>query len=503
MWLSHVVRRGLARRPEQFALRDVRRDVTWRALDRDVRALAERLRRDAGPGDRVVVLSANRVEIIETYLACAAAGLVAVPVNPALTDAELSALVAPVEPSAAVADTAGLARLAEAFPQLPRLDIETVAALPDAKESWRGDGGDPAAPVAILHTSATTGRAKGVVVDQRSLQLNALSWIADVRPEPGTAFLNAGPLFHGSVVIALDHLAAGGTVCVLDRFTPQGALTALERWRIEHTFLVPSMVRLLLDTKGLAEADLGALRLLLHGAAPMPAELADEARKRLGVALQTIYGITEGGGPVLSLRPDDPVGEPPVPGAVCVGNPMLGTRLRILDQNGNEVPAGTVGELHVGGDGLMQGYWHNPDATDEVLRDGLLNTRDLGCLGPDGRVWVVDRRNDLIIRGGQNVYPAEIEHVLRRSPNVADVVVVAVPSTVWGQIPVAFVQPVRPGLFDADELLGRCVAELAGYKRPGRFLPVDRIPRNPAGKALRGELRERAREAVSTTKGAR
>ena len=497
MWLTHVVRRGLDRDPDALALRDSLRDVSWRRLDRDVRALACRLLHDILPGSRVLVLSGNRVEVLETYLACAAAGMVAVPVNPALTDPELGAIVESVEPSAAVAEAGFAARLAELFPGLPLMDIADVAELPDADPEFAAaEGGGLADPVLILHTSATTGRAKGVVVDQRSLQVNALSWLADVGPRPGTAFLNAGPLFHGSVVIALDHLAAGGTVCVLDRFTPQGCLAALQRWEIEHAFLVPSMVRLLLETRSLVGADLSKLRLLLHGAAPMPGELARQAREQLGVDLQTIFGITEGGGTVLSLRPGTAVGEPPVPGAVCVGVPMLGAGLRITDDEGHEVPTGVIGEIQVTGDGLMQSYWKNPDATADVLRGGWLNTHDLGCLDADGRVWIVDRRNDLILRGGQNVYPAEIEHVLRQSPNVADVVVVPLPSELWGQTPVAFVQPATPEGFDASELLGRCVDGLAPYKRPSHFLPVERIPRNPAGKALRAQLRDRAREIV-------
>ncbi|MCT2589313.1 AMP-binding protein [Streptomyces sp. N2-109] len=514
MWLTHVLRRGLDHDPDALALRDSRRDVSWRQLDRDVRALASLLRRDATAGSRVLVLSGNRVEVLETYIACAAAGLVAVPVNPALTDPELTRIVDSVEPSAAMADDAGLARVSALYPDLPRTDLGSVAELASSAEDAAQDaaqeaarsaasgdgehwGGSLTEPVMILHTSATTGRAKGVVVDQRSLQANALSWLADVRPEPGTPFLNAGPLFHGSVVIALDHLAAAGTVCVLDRFTPQGALAALEKWKIEHAFLVPSMVRLVLEAKSLATTDVSALRLLLHGAAPMPEALAREARDKLGAELQTIFGITEGGGPVLTLRPNTVVGEPPVPGAVCIGVPMLGAGLRITDRQGNDVAEGAIGELHVAGDGLMQGYWKNTEAAAEVLRDGWLNTHDLGCFDTYGRVWVVDRRNDLILRGGQNVYPAEIEHVLRQSPHVADVVVVPLASELWGQTPVAFVQPVSPEQFDEAELLGLCVAELAAYKRPSHFLPLDVVPRNPSGKALRAPLRDRAHQLIT------
>jgi acyl-CoA synthetase (AMP-forming)/AMP-acid ligase II len=175
---------------------------------------------------------------------------------------------------------------------------------------------------------------------------------------------------------------------------------------------------------------------------------------------------------------------------------MLGAGLRITDDEGHQVPAGVIGEIQVSGDGLMQSYWKNAEATVDVLRGGWLNTHDLGCLDADGRVWVVDRRNDLILRGGQNVYPAEIEHVLRQSPNVADVVVVPLPSDLWGQTPVAFVQPVSPERFDEAELLGLCVDGLAPYKRPSHFRPLERIPRNPSGKALRTQLRDSAREIL-------
>ncbi|MFB7470634.1 class I adenylate-forming enzyme family protein [Kitasatospora sp. NPDC056184] len=498
MWLEHLVRRGLERRPDAYALRDRNRDVTWRRLHRDVHALAARLAELVGPGDRIAVVSGNRVEVLETYLACAVARVVAVPVNPALTDREIDDILDSVEPALLVAEPVHADRLRERRPDLPALDITGIADLPPAaaEPSTSGELGDP---VAILHTSATTGKAKGVVVDQRSFKLNALSWLADVAPEPGTAFLNAGPLFHGSMVIALDYLAAGATVCVLDRFTPQGCLAALERWGIEHAFLVPSMVRLVLDARGLADADLSRLRLLLHGAAPMPADLAAEAIERLGVDLGNVYGITEGGGPAISSGPGTAPGEPAVPGAVCLGRPMLGTAARFVDEHGAPVAPGAVGELELRGDGLMQGYWKNPEATADTVRDGWLRTKDLGYTGPDGLVWLVDRRNDLILRGGQNVYPAEIEHVLRRSPNVADVVVVPVPDPIWGQTPVAFVQPTGPDAYDEAELFDLCVAGLAAYKRPSRFLPIDLVPRNPAGKALRARLRDLASE----TSGAR
>jgi acyl-CoA synthetase (AMP-forming)/AMP-acid ligase II len=495
MWLPHVLRRNVLRNPDGLALRDRRRDVTWREFARDVAALAAVLAKRVPVGGRVLMLSGNRVEMLEAYFACAAAGVVATPVNPGLVDPEIAYIETTTQPSLAIVDEAGRERLRVNRPDLPILSIEDIAGLPASAPLDRASA--LTEPVAILHTSATTGRPKGVVVDQRSFQLNALSWIADVGVPPGTAFLNPCPLFHGSMVIALDYLAAGATVCVLDKFTPNGCLAALEQWRIEHAFLVPSMVRLLLESRALESTDLSALTLISHGAAPMPAELEAAAKARLGVALQTIFGITEGGGPVLSLKPDDKPGSPPVPGAVCVGLPMLGTEVRVLDEHGAPAEVDEVGELHLRGDGLMQGYWRDPDATDAALRQGWLNTKDLGCIGQDGYLWVVDRRNDLILRGGQNVYPAEIEHVLRMCPQVADVAVVPATSMTWGQTPVAFIQQEPGAALAEDTLIELCVTQLASYKRPSAFVFVEQIPRNPAGKILRAGLRKRAEEHAS------
>ncbi|SDW77850.1 Acyl-CoA synthetase (AMP-forming)/AMP-acid ligase II [Amycolatopsis xylanica] len=484
MWLNQILRRNAVRRPDAIALADVRREVTWRDFEREVSALAASLKTKAAPGDRVAMVSDNRLEMIEAYFACAAAGVVAVPVNPALADPEIEYILGSVDPAAAVGDETGRRRLAAVRPGLPVIALDE----PFGEAAPVAANADTSVPVAILHTSATTGKPKGVVVDERSFQANALSWLADVGVPDGTVFLNACPLFHGSMVIALDYLAAGTTVYVLDKFTPQGCLRALEARRVTHAFLVPSMVRLLLDCRGLADTDLGTLRLLLHGAAPMPDALAAEATARLGVALQTIYGITEGGGPVVTLRPDDKPGQPPSPGAVCAGTPMLGTAVRIEGAAG----PGEIGEIQLAGDGLMHGYWGNEAATAEVLDGGWLNTRDLGCFDEEGHLWIVDRRNDLILRGGQNVYPAEIEHVLRQADWVADVAVVPAASETWGQTPVAFVAPLPGREFDEAGLIGLCVRGLAGYKRPSRFIPITEIPRSAAGKILRPRLRAAA-----------
>lgn len=490
MWFADILRRNVIRDPDGIALRDIRRDVTWSQLRREVNALAAELAGRVPPGSRVILLSGNRVEMITAYLGCAAAGVIAAPVNPTLTAPELAGISSALRPGLALADAAGRERLAASQPALPTLAIERLSSLPPGSPPPGAD--KLGRPAAVMQTSATTGSPKGVVVDQRSFAAKALSFVGEVRCSPQTVFLDACPLFHGSVVQAFNYLAAGSTVCVLDSFTPRACLRALADWRVRHMLVVPSMSQLLLASADLAAADFGELELVMHAAAPLPADLAEAARKAFGADLMTVFGITEGGGPTFALRADDRPAGPPLPGAVCVGLPMLGVSYRIVGEDGRPAEAGEVGEIWIAGDGLMQGYWENPAATADAVKDGWLNTRDLGCTDENGYVWTVDRRNDLILRGGQNVYPAEIEATLRLAPWVADVAVVPARSGIWGQTPVAFVLPDPPGAFAEDELLELCVSRLASFKRPSRFVAVDHLPRSAAGKLLRARLRERA-----------
>jgi acyl-CoA synthetase (AMP-forming)/AMP-acid ligase II len=492
MWLDRILNRQASRTPDVVALRDIRREVTWRRLRQEVYALAGELADRFPAGERVLVVSDNRVEVIETYLACGAAGLVVVPVNASLADAEIEYILGYTEPRLAVAQETSRKRLQALAPDLPLMAIEELASVPV---------GAAAGPVrqprlddlfGILHTSATTGHPKGAVIDHRYLQNNVLSWLGDVRPAVGDSYLNASPLFHGSMVIALNNLAAGVTVGVLDRFTPQACLTALAEWRVQVVLLVPSMIRLLLKSKALAAADLSSVELVLHTAEPMPATLTREAADAFGVPLLNVYGITEGGGPVVTCRSDEAPPEARIPGATCAGVPMLGVDVQVLNEAGGPAVVGEIGEVCLHGDGIMREYWRRPEATEKAIQSGWLRTGDLGYLEDDGRLWLVDRRTDLILRGGQNVYPAEIERVLRASPQVADVAVVAVPSDTWGHTPWAFVQPTTREAFDERDLLDRAVRELASYKRPSRFIPVESIPRNPAGKLLRRLLRDEA-----------
>jgi acyl-CoA synthetase (AMP-forming)/AMP-acid ligase II len=493
MWVPHVVVRNRRVRPDAVAVADADGRVTWSELDARTDALATALAdRGVRAGDRVMVLSRNRVEVVELYVAVAKAGAIVCPVNHGFPAPEVTYVVGNLEPTCVFAEPDVLDRLGDALGTGWRVAVgseeyERMAATPP--RPWPMPAQDQV--FAILQTSATTGRPKGVTVTHRSIMACYTGMAAEMRMSEADVMLNPCPFFHGSMVIGLALLAAGGTLVFQREFTPQGFLADVERFRVTIAFLVPSMVRFAMRAKAFDTADLSSLREVMYGGAPMTEELLREALRRFPCGFRNVYGITEGGGPIALLAPEElrPDGdEQEQARLLSAGRMMPGAHIVVLDDDGRPVPPGELGEVCVRGDGMMTGYWRNPEATAQAIRDGYLRTGDLGYADSDGYLFLLDRRSDLILRGGQNVYPAEIERVLRAEPGVADVAVVGRPSEEWGEVPVAFVvadgDPPNP-----RDLLAACTRELASYKRPAEIRFVDEIPRNPAGKILRKVLR--------------
>jgi acyl-CoA synthetase (AMP-forming)/AMP-acid ligase II len=498
MWLAHVVARNAVVRPDRTAVADVTHAVTWAELDRRTAGLAGALERTGiARRDRVVVLSLNRVEVVESYMAAARCGAIVCPINPDLTPPEVAYILGTLDASLVLGSDRVLQRLAGVLGALRQVSF-------DGPEYARWVAGEPGSrplpelgdTAAILQTSATTGRPKGVVVSHRSLMACYTGMAAEAGFGGSDVMLNPCPLFHGSMVIGLAALAAGATLVVSERFTPQNFLIDLQRHAATRAFLVPSMVRFTLQAKALADAELGSLTEVMYGAAPMPAGLLREAVAAFGCGFRNVYGITEGGGPIALLAPEeiaDPTGGERR--LAAAGRMMPGVQLEVQSEAGRPLPPGEVGEICMRGDGQMSGYWRNPAATAAAFRDGWLLTGDLGSQDDRGFLFLVDRRSDLILRGGQNVYPAEVERALAEQPGVLDVAVVAGSSEDWGQVPVAFVVPADPAPPAADLLRGSA-RQLASYKRPVRIEFVDEIPRSPAGKVLRKLLRQRLDEPV-------
>ncbi|SFS42510.1 class I adenylate-forming enzyme family protein [Saccharopolyspora flava] len=489
MWLTQLAERNRQCFPNRTALVDEHRSVTWAEFhDRTLelaRGLAELgVRR----GDRVVVLSQDRVEVLESYFAIARLGALFVPLNHSVAAPEAAEM---IERVGAVA-MLGESELLDRHTDLPSVRIRVSFDKPEFAElgSTSPDVELPEVadtdPVAVLHTSATTGRAKGVTVDAGSFRAIALGWLVQARPTDDIVMVNCCPLYHGSMVVSLTYLAAGATLVLMPGFTPQRALAAVEKHRATHMWLVPQMLRFMFQAKAAESADLSSLREVLYGAAPMPIDVYTDAVGRLGCGFRQVYGMTEVGGPFVTLGPD----EHPQPGDVTAripcGRVIPGMSARAVDKRGVELPTGEIGEIVVRGPGVMQGYWNDPEATREVTLDGWIVTGDLGFLDEDGRIHLVDRSKDVIIRAGQNVYPSEVERVLMTHPAVRDAAVIGVPDDDYGEVPLAHV--VADDV-TAPELLAFLKDNLAPYKRPRRIEFIDAVPRNPAGKILKKQLR--------------
>lgn len=489
MWLTHALQRQRQRQPHAVALADQRRCLNWTELDARTDGLAcALLDLGAVPGDRIAVCSRNRLEVVEVYLAAAKSGLIVCPINPTFPAPEVEHLIANVAPVGVVGEAAVLQRLAPALGPGWRLALDS----PEYEAGCATGARVLPLPLmtdlfAIVHTSATTGRAKGVALSNRAVAAGYTAVVADFALTPDDVLLYPCPLFHGSMIVSLALLAAGGTLVVQSEFTPQRFLSNIERFRPTLAFLVPSMVHFALQAKAFDTTDRSSLRELIFGGSPMPEQLLRQTLTRFEVPVRSSYGTSEAG-PIATARYLPPGSQDRSDPLLSSGRMHPGCHIQVLDEDGQVLPAGADGEICVRNDGTMTGYWQDEKATGEAIRDGWLRTGDLGSMDPAGNIYLVARRGDVIVRGGQNVYPAEIERILLQQPGVLDAAVVAAPSPDWGQVPVAFVvggsEPPT-----AASLLTACAQQLGSYKRPAeiRFLPE--VPRNAGGKILRAELK--------------
>jgi len=436
-------------------------DVRWsyRDLDLATRQWADRLAaRGVAPGDRVAHLSRVTPDAVALAHAIWRLGAVAVPLNTRLTAAELAPQLEALSPRLTLVDPSFADR----------------ASLAGERPSRRFSG-DTAA---ILFTSGTTGRPKAAALSRDNFLAAARASAANVGGAPDDRWLLCLPLFHVGGLTMLHRCATYGAALVLqERFDAEAASRAIDAGGITHTSLVATTLRRLLDARGDRPFP-PALRAILIGGGPVPPALLDRAR-RLGAPVLQTYGLTESCAQVTTERPGEADG-------LTAGPPLPGLRVRIAGADGGDLPPGAIGEIEVSGPTVFQGYAGDESETHQTLWKGWLRTRDLGSLDERGRLTVAARRTDLIVSGGENVYPAEVEAVLLGAPGVLDAAVFARPDDEWGQVPVAAVVA-GPG-FSPEEADRHCRARLAGYKVPRRFLILPELPRNAAGKLDRAAL---------------
>jgi fatty-acyl-CoA synthase len=484
---------------------------TYRALnaraERAASVLRDRL--GLGKGERVGLLAHNRVEFVDFFFAAAKAGIVLVPLGTRLTPRELAFIAADSGLSALVYggafhETVAALRAEAPLPRGVALDgeaapgdlswAEELAALPEAPfERTRCDGEDLHA---LLYTSGTTGKPKGVMVPHRMTAWNgfdtAVCWglsETDVSPV-FTPLYHAGGL--GAFLVPI--LAAGGTIVLHAGFDPAEVWETVARERCTVVLGVPTIWKMLLEHPSFETADLSSIRWLISGGAPLPLYLI-EAYQARGVVFKQGYGLTEVGVNCFAMSVEESVAK-----KGSIGRPLMMTEARLVDESGAEVPVGEVGELCLRGPHVSKGYWGNRAATAAALDDdGFFHTGDLARKDADGFFTIAGRRKDMLISGGVNVYPAEIEGELLLHPAVMDAAVVGVPDATWGEVGVAFVVP-RPGeeLTKAG-LLAFAETRLARYKLPKEVVFVDALPRTAYGKVVKGELRDRYLAGRGTT----
>jgi long-chain acyl-CoA synthetase len=457
-----------------------------RAADRFAHALG---RLGVAPGDRVLVLLPNCPEVLQAYGGILKAGAVIVPVvfllGPAevrhiLEDSGAKVVVTAPEFVDKLGGWTGPVVLVGAGERGPSW-AEVIAAEPDTFTLVDRDDRDLAV---ILYTSGTTGRPKGVALSHDNLASNARSAAALYELDRTRWSLMVLPLSHSYGLTVMNAGNILGTKGVLLRwFNPEGVLTAIQRYRVESMSAVPAMLLYLLHYPDADRFDTSSMRVWGSGAAPLPLEIVEPFEKKFGGRIQEGYGLTEAS-PVVSGHRLSGVRK-----LGSVGQPIPGVEVAILDDDDRPLPTDAVGEVCVRGPNVMQGYYGLPEETAQTLRNGWLHTGDMGRLDADGFLFIVERKKDLIIRGGFNIYPREVEEVLYAHPAVAEAAVVGMKDPMLGEDVLAFVT-LKPGASaDAATLIAFCQGRLAKYKCPKQVRFLDALPKTPIGKILRKELR--------------
>jgi acyl-CoA synthetase (AMP-forming)/AMP-acid ligase II len=444
------------------------------------------------PGDRVALLADNELEYVEIQGACLRSGYALVPLNTRLAEPELRFILEDCSPGLLITGRNHAERGRKLAADLgiqhvlelgdPGSYDEAVAAAtadPDA------DPLDPELPATILYTSGTTGRPKGAVVDRLGFTARVLINAVELQVRQDDVHLACLPMFHIAAFLAYAHAVNGATVVMLQEFEPAAALAAMERERVTTTVLVPTTIGMLLDSPAVDAHDLSALRLIIYGGSAIEPAPLRRALARFGCDMHQQYGMTETGGQTI-LRPadHDPADEEKLASA---GTEAVGLQVRVVDDQDRPVRRGEVGEIVCRGPSVMRGYWNRPDATADALRGGWMHTGDMGHRDPRGYLHITDRRNDMVITGGENVYPREVEAVLAEHPDVGEVAVLGLPDPRWGQVVTAVLVDTSVG---DEELADWTRARLASYKVPRRWIRLEELPRNVTGKVLKHRLRD-------------
>jgi fatty-acyl-CoA synthase len=500
MNLADLIDRNASHTPRKVALRFAGSAITYAAFAHRIaataRALASRL--GVGQGDRVAILATNHPDYLALLYACARLGAMLVPLNWRLVVPELLFILADAEVKALVVEQA-FAEIVEplleqspgvqvvGFDHVPASDLSFEQLVSDNSSERELRPADLSAPVLLVYTSGTTGRPKGAMLSQEALLWNGVMSQHAHGLTSDDQVLTVLPFFHvgGLNIQTTPALHVGATVSIHARFTPEATLGALAEDRPTLVVLVPATIQALIDHPDWPGGDLSSLRAMTTGSTQVPVALIEAFNAR-GVPVLQVYGSTETCPIVIYSRVGGDLGR-----RTSTGLPGLFCEARIIDESGNDLPAGELGEILVRAPNLFRGYWRNEQATREALRDGWYCTGDIGTRDAEGYYYVRDRKKNLIISGGENIYPAEIERVLGEHPAVLEAAVIGRPDPRWQEVPVAYVVR-RPGNeIGVDELMRHVSSQLARFKLPREIFFTDDLPRNALGKVQHFRLKDR------------
>lgn len=503
------LKKSVALSPEKVALICGSTRLTFQQVDERVNRLSSALTElGLTRGDRIAILSLNCHRFFELYYGAPQLGAIVVPINFRLTPPEIKYI---VDHSAAkiLAVDAALAPLIEAV----RSQLESVEHFilmsDEPREGYLAyeellAGGSPGfdAPqvsddelLGLFYTSGTTAEPKGVMLTHKNMLSNIAHSEGVYNYLPEDIYLHAAPMFHladGAAVFS--HTSRAATQTFIPRFDPKMVLETIARDRVSLILLVPTMINFLLQQPDLASYDLSSLRHMTYGASPIAPDLLRRAMEVLNCEFAQGYGLTEASPLLTVLTPEDHVvtDEKSERRLASCGKPVQGVDVRVVKEDGSEVQPGEVGEIIARGPNIMLGYWKRPGDTEDTLRDGWLHTGDLATVDEDGYIYLVDRKKDMIVTGGENVYSTEVEAVLYAHPSVKEAAVIPVPDPDWGEAVHACVALRDGKQLTAEELIEFCQEHLAGYKAPRSIEFIEgELPKGGTGKILKKQLRER------------
>lgn len=508
MNIGDIPRKNSLRFPNKQALVFNGQGRTWCEVNDRVNSLAQAmLSKNLGRGDRVGILMENGLQNWEIYWACAKIGVINVPLNYKLRAEELRILLENARPKLIFAASDYIPLLHEVKEQcgLPQeiIQIEdstiSVEGINYEKLIKQFPANEPQVevaetdPFAIFYTSGTTGLPKGALVSHRNLISNSFNQMyADQSSLQDKNYI-VTPLYHmGAVFMSVTYTLMGCTQVIQKHFNVEEFLTTIIKEKISVCLLIPTMLNMVLNFPKFSDYDLSSLRLIFYGGGPMPGTILEKAIHQIGCGFTQGYGLTETLEATFLVSNDHILkgSEVQQKRLLSAGREAIGAEIRIVDELGHDLPSGKAGEILIKSDSVISGYWRMPELNEEVIKDGWFFTGDVGYLDEDRYLFVVDRIKDLIISGGVNIYPKEIESLLYTHPAVLEVAVIGIPDELWGESVKAVVVLRNEQKVGVDELINFCKDRLASYKKPKVIEIVSELPKNPSGKILKILLRK-------------